>query len=57
MSAWFMQNLGTIVISFLLAAVVCSVIVKMVRDKKNGRSSCGCNCGNCSAGCCRKQRS
>ncbi|MBR5975821.1 MAG: FeoB-associated Cys-rich membrane protein [Clostridiales bacterium] len=41
------DNLGTIVISLILAAVVALVIVKMVRDKMKGKSSCGCGCSNC----------
>ena len=44
---WLTQNLGTIVISLVLGVIVVLVIAKMVRDKKNGKSSCGCGCANC----------
>ena len=41
------ENMGTIVIGAILAAVVAAVIVHMVRNKKRGRSSCGCGCSGC----------
>lgn len=57
MLAFISENIGTIIISaVLLAAVVC-IIVKMRRDKKEGKSSCGCNCTNCpSAGMCHSDK-
>ena len=50
MMAWLADNLGTIVISLILTAVVAAIIISMVRDKKKGKSSCGCDCAHC--GCC-----
>ena len=47
MITWLSDNIGTIVISLILVAIVAGIIFKMVRDKKKGRSSCGCNCGCC----------
>ncbi len=43
-------NLPTLVILIVLAAVVGLVIFKLIRDKKKGKHSCGCDCGSCS-GC------
>ncbi|MCD8390874.1 MAG: FeoB-associated Cys-rich membrane protein [Firmicutes bacterium] len=44
---------GTILVVFALAAVVTLIIRAMIRDKKRGKSSCGCGCANCqSAGMC-----
>ncbi len=51
-------NLGTIVVSVILLAIVALIIAYLVRQKKKGKSSCGCGCGcgNCpSAGICHKQ--
>ena len=45
--AWLMSNLGSIIIALVLAVIVALIIVKMLRDKKNGKSSCGCGCSNC----------
>ena len=47
MFTWISENMGTIVIGAILAAAVAAVIVHMVRNKKKGRSSCGCGCSGC----------
>ena len=44
---WFTENLGTIVVSLVLIAIVALIVGKMIRDKKKGKSSCGCGCANC----------
>ncbi|MCI6854699.1 MAG: FeoB-associated Cys-rich membrane protein [Firmicutes bacterium] len=47
MFTWIYENLGTIIIGAILAAVVAAVIVHMIHNKKKGRSSCGCGCSSC----------
>ena len=47
MFSWLAANISTIVIGLVLAAIVVAIILKLVRDKKAGRSSCGCGCSNC----------
>ena len=47
MLEWIRGNIGTIIVLFIVAAVVAAVIIKMVRDRKQGKSSCGCNCAEC----------
>ncbi len=55
MSAWFISNLGTIIVSLILVGIVAAIIVNMVKKKKAGRSSCGCGCANCAMkGACHK---
>ena len=50
------DNAGTIVVSLVLIGIVAWVIVKLRRDKKHGKSSCGGNCGCCPmARSCHKQ--
>ena len=44
---FFVNNLATIIISLLLLLVVVLIIRKMVKDRKKGRSSCGCGCKDC----------
>ena len=39
------MNLPTILILLVVAAVIAAVTVKLVRDKKQGKSSCG-DCGS-----------
>ena len=53
MLAWITENIGTILISAVLLLVVVLIIRKLVKDKKKGKSSCGCNCAHCAmAGSC-----
>ena len=49
------DNAGTILISLALIALAAGIIVKLHRDKKQGKSSCGGNCGCCPmSGSCHK---
>lgn len=52
-----MENAGTIVVTLALISIVAAVIVKLRKDKKRGKSACGCNCGCCPmASECHKQQ-
>ena len=49
------DNAGTILISLALIALVTGIIIQLRRDKKQGKSSCGGNCGSCPmSGSCHK---
>ena len=57
MAQWLSANLGTIIISLILAGIVIAVIVSKIRAKKEGKSSCGCGCANCAMhGACHMNR-
>ena len=47
MIAWITENLGTILITLVLILVVTGIILKLVRDRKKGISSCGGSCAHC----------
>lgn len=47
MITFLAENLATIIVGLILAAVVVLVIVKMSKDKRAGKSSCGCKCAGC----------
>ena len=47
MLSWLSANLATIIVFFVVALVVGLIIIKMVKDKKAGKSSCSCGCGGC----------
>lgn len=49
MLQWISANIGTILISLVLLTVVALIIRSMMRDKKQGKSSCGGNCAGCAA--------
>ena len=48
-------NIGTIVVGLIVAAIIAIVIYGMIKDKKNGKTTCGCGCANCAMkGTCHK---
>ncbi len=56
MIAWISQNIATIIVCIVLIAVVAAIIVNLVKNKKQGKSSCGCNCKGCAmSGSCHKK--
>lgn len=42
--------LATILVSLLLLVIIGLAIASIVRDRRQGKSSCGGNCGHCPAG-------
>ena len=51
--SWMIDNLGTIVVGLLLAAVVTAIIIRQIKNKKAGIHSCGSGCQCCAlAGTC-----
>lgn len=51
--SWMIDNLGTIVVGLLLAAVVTAITIRLKKNKKAGKNSCGCGCQSCAmAGAC-----
>ncbi len=51
------ENWGTILTAAVLVLIIGGIIIKMRKDRKKGKSACGCNCSGCpSAGaCCSKK--
>jgi hypothetical protein len=47
MIMWISKNISTIIICIVLAGAVAGIIIKMIMNKKKGKSSCGCGCSNC----------
>ncbi|MDE5583667.1 MAG: FeoB-associated Cys-rich membrane protein [Ruminococcus sp.] len=41
------ENAGTILVGLIVLAVITAIILKIIADKKKGKSSCGCGCENC----------
>ncbi len=42
MFLWIRENLATVVICAILVLIVAAILVRMVKNKRKGRSSCGC---------------
>ena len=57
MLAWITENIGTILISavlllvVVLIAIVTFISLSLIRQKRQGKSSCGGNCAHCGAQC------
>ena len=47
MTAFLASNLSTILICIVLIAIVVSISIYLVRQKKQGKSSCGAGCAHC----------
>lgn len=52
-----LKYLSTIIICLLLAGIVAAIIVYLVRNKKQGKSSCSGGCSRCAMhGTCHSQQ-
>ncbi|MBQ1685605.1 MAG: FeoB-associated Cys-rich membrane protein [Clostridia bacterium] len=52
---WLIENWTTLLVIAAIATLVALIIVKMVRDRRAGKSSCGCGCASCPmSGSCHK---
>ena len=49
MLTWLSANLINIALVAALVLIVGLLLRGMIRDKKAGKSSCGCNCASCGA--------
>ena len=47
MFLWIRENLATVVICAILVLIVAAILVRMVKNKRKGRFSCGCGCADC----------
>lgn len=41
------DNLGTIGVLAVLSAIVALAVYSLIKNKKEGKTSCGCSCGSC----------
>ncbi len=57
MLQWICANIGTILICLILTVAVVLIIRSLIRQKKQGKSSCGCGCAHCAMhGSCHAQK-
>ena len=43
----FIQNLPWILIALSFAALLIFIVYRLIKAKKDGKSSCGCGCSQC----------
>ena len=48
------MNIIDIILVVILAGAVALAVWRIARNKKQGKSSCGCDCGSCNCGCGKK---
>ena len=51
MLTWFASHLIDLVLLLVVVLVVFLIVRGMIRDKKAGKASCGCDCSSCGCGC------
>lgn len=57
MPEWLVSNIGSILVLLLLTGGLTALCVHLVKQKKQGKSSCCCGCQNCAMkGCCHKEK-
>ena len=47
MVEWLAANWVNIIILAVVGGLIALAVIVMIKDKKAGKSSCGCNCANC----------
>ena len=53
---WLFDNLGTVLVALALLGVVTAIVRRLIRDRRQGKSACGCNCASCPmGGACHKK--
>ncbi|MEG0691729.1 MAG: FeoB-associated Cys-rich membrane protein [Oscillospiraceae bacterium] len=56
MVEFIVNNLSTIIVGTLIFTLVTLVVLKLIKDKKNHKSSCGGGCAGCpSKGMCHSK--
>ena len=48
---YLISNIGTICVGTVLAFVLIMIVRGLIKDKKAGKSSCGCGCSSCAMSC------
>ena len=53
MFQWISDNIWALFVILVLAGIIAAAVYTVVRDKRKGKASCGCNCAHCAmAGSC-----
>ncbi len=47
MAAWLGANIGNIIVIIILLTIIALIVRSIIKDKKSGKSSCGCGCAHC----------
>lgn len=48
---FILKNIASIVVCLVILCLLILAVIKIIKDKKSGKSPCGCNCENCNFNC------
>ena len=52
---WLIAHLGLLTVCTVPVALIVAIVLSLIKDRKRGTSSCGCNCAHCAmAGKCHQ---
>ena len=55
MIAWIGENIASMILLLVVAAIVFFLIRSKIRERKHGTCGCGCGCSGCSSCTARKK--
>ena len=56
MADWISANLASLLVGLLVFAAALAAVIKIMRDRKNGKGGCDGNCAGCAMrGACHKE--
>ena len=44
---WIISNLGTIIVAIIVTALLALLIIYLIKQKKQGKTTCSCGCSSC----------
>ena len=47
MTEWIREQMPTILASLVLLAVIAAAVAGLIRNRKKGKTTCGCGCAHC----------
>ena len=54
---WLVANGGSVAVGVVVLAVIAAIVAGMIKNRKKGKSSCGCGCASCAlAGQCHASK-
>lgn len=57
MLTFISENIATIIILLILISAVVAITANLIKNRKKGKSSCGCGCENCPmSGSCHSEK-
>lgn len=54
---WLVANGGSVAVGVVVLAVIAAIVAGMIKNRKKGKSTCGCGCASCAlSGQCRASK-